>query len=275
MQAIMTTTAQRDSAGVTGAGQMRNVYTAARPTILFVAAFAFNVSPHEAVHAIVAYLLGFSSMLFQMWVNPDAASATATQVAAIAASAPIFSLIVGVAGWLIYCRSQRKPSALFFLMFAIVGIYSFLGPTAVAALGGDFHTALQALGVSKGIQYTASITGVVLLSTFMLFMGRELMGYAPLEFGRIQAVIATTVLPWIIGTLLTLVVFWPLPGFLVISAINGSVFWFFAVVGASLKARPVGLEFVRPSPTVRLDLIVTGLAVAMVRILTHGIRLAR
>jgi membrane-associated protease RseP (regulator of RpoE activity) len=47
---------------------------AVRPTLLFVAAFALNITPHEVVHALVAYLLGFSSTLFQMWANPDAAS---------------------------------------------------------------------------------------------------------------------------------------------------------------------------------------------------------
>lgn len=274
MQDLMKITARTDSAGF-GADRLRTISIAARPTILFLAAFAFNVSPHEAVHAIVAYLLGFSSTLFQMWVNPDAASATATQVAAIAASGPIFSLMVGAAGWLIYLRSKRATSALFFLMVAVVGIYSFLGPSAVASIGGDFHTALQTVGVSTGVQYVASITGVISLSGFMVFMGRELVGFAPPEFGRLQTVIATTVLPWIVGTLLTLVVYWPLPGFLVSSTIKGSVFWFFAVVGAGLKTRHVGVDSGLSIPTARFDLMVTGIAVVMVRILAHGIRFAR
>lgn len=271
----MTTSAQTDSAATAGADRLRKISIAARPTILFLAAFAFNVSPHEAVHAIVAYFLGFSSTLFQMWVNPDAASATSSQVAAIAGSGPIFSLIVGVAGWVIYLRHKRDPSSLFFLMFAIVGIYSFLGPTAVTAIGGDFHTALQAIGVSKDVQNMASITGFVLLSTFMFSMGRELVGFAPPGFRRLQAVIATTVLPWIMGTILTLVVYSPLPGFLVSSTVTGSVFWLFAVIGAALKVRSLGTDPNLPIPTVRFDLVVTGLAVVMVRILAHGIRLSR
>ena len=36
---------------------------AVRPTLLFVTAFALNATPHEAVHAATAYMLGFSSTL--------------------------------------------------------------------------------------------------------------------------------------------------------------------------------------------------------------------
>src|ERR1700732_2534615 len=97
---------------------------ACRPTLLFVAAYALSITPHEAVHALVAYLLGFNSTLFQMWVNPDAASASSTQLALIAAAGPIFSLTVGVISWLLYKQDKRRPSGLFFLMMALVGVYS-------------------------------------------------------------------------------------------------------------------------------------------------------
>lgn len=37
---------------------------AVHATLLFVAAFALNVTPHEAVHALAGCLLGFNSTLF-------------------------------------------------------------------------------------------------------------------------------------------------------------------------------------------------------------------
>ena len=274
MRAIVTTSDLSDSSAATSADRLRKISIASRPTILFVAAFAFNISPHEAVHAIIAYFLGFSSTLFQMWVNPDAASATSAQIAAIAASGPIFSLVVGVVGWLIYLGYKRKAPGLFFLMFALVGIYSFLGPTAVAAFGGDFHTALQASAVSISVQYIASIAGIVLLASFMFVMGSELVWWAPSEFGRLKTVVSTTVSPWIIGTLFTLLIYWPLPGFLVSSTIDGSGFWLFAVIGAAFNARRIGRESDLQIPIVRFDLIVTGVGIVMVRILAHGVRLA-
>src|SRR6267142_363205 len=79
-----------------------------RPTLLFVAAFALNVTPHEIVHAITSYLLGFNSTVFQMWVNPDSAEATPRQVAAIAVSGPLFSLAVGAVCWVLYQRRFRN-----------------------------------------------------------------------------------------------------------------------------------------------------------------------
>src|SRR5258708_39490557 len=117
---------------------------ACRPTLLFVAAYALSITPHEAVHAFTSYLLGFSSTLFQMWVNPDPARATSRQLATIAAAGPVFSLAVGVTCWLLYQRRfRRKPAALMFLMLAMVGVYSFLGPLAGSALGGDFNLAFM------------------------------------------------------------------------------------------------------------------------------------
>jgi hypothetical protein len=75
---------------------------ACRPTLLFVAAYALSITPHEAVHAITSYVLGFGSTLFQMWVDPDPASATPRQLAVIAAAGPVFSLAVGATCWLLY-----------------------------------------------------------------------------------------------------------------------------------------------------------------------------
>src|ERR1700676_1267594 len=86
-----------------------------RPTLLFAVAFALNVTPHEIIHAITSYLLGFNSTVFQMWVNPDSAQASPRQLAIIAVSGPTFSLLVGVVCWVLYQRWFRdRPSGLGF-----------------------------------------------------------------------------------------------------------------------------------------------------------------
>ncbi|MCU1300521.1 MAG: hypothetical protein JWQ87_805 [Candidatus Sulfotelmatobacter sp.] len=247
---------------------------AARPTLLFVTAFALNISPHEAVHALVSYWLGFSATLFQMWVDPDAASATPMQLAVIAAVGPIFSLAVGAMSWLAYKRMYKwRPSGLFFLMMAMVGIYSFLGPVAGAAFGGDFNIALTFLGISRIMQIGASATGLVLLSLFMFFMGIELSWWAPLSFSRAKTVVSTAVAPWLVGTFLILLVYWPLPKFLIGSTLFSSAFWVFAVAGALFGFSRTRTAHPTPSLT-RPDLIIMIAALIMVRILAHGIRLA-
>lgn len=241
---------------------------------MFAAAFALNTTPHEAAHAIVGYSLGFNATLFKMWVNPDAASASSGQLVVIAVAGPIFSLTLGIFSWLLYRgRFKQKPSGLLWLMLAIVGIYAFLGPMAAAAFGGDFNIAVKATGTSKIIQDSVSAVGLVSLPIFMFFMGRELIVWAPPGSGRAKAVISTTVAPWLIGTLLVLLIYWPLPAFLIGPTLVGSVFWAFAVIGAifgysrALSVHPI------PSLT-RSDLIVILAAVSMVWMLAHGLRLA-
>lgn len=253
---------------------MRTFGIAARPTLLLVAAFALNVTPHEAVHAGVAYLLGFNSTLFQMWVNPDAATASAIQVAAIAVAGPVFSLLLGVITWLLYkWRYSGKPPGLIFLMLAVNGIYAFLGPLVGAAFGGDFNVALKSLGASRAIQAMASIAGLLLLPTFMFFMGKELSRWAPPSYCRAKTVLCTTCAPWFIGTLLILLVYWPLPKFLIGPTLIGSVFWFFAVLGASFSFSKTRPAHATPSVT-GSDLAVIIFALIMVRMLVHGLQLA-
>jgi hypothetical protein len=195
------------------------VGVAFRPTLLFVTAFALNATPHEAVHAATAYMLGFSSTLYQMWVNPDTDAATPRQLIAIAG--PIFSLTVGLISWFLYRqRYSRKPSGLLLLMLAIVAFYIPLG----GSIGGDIHLALRFGGTSRLLTNAISIVAVLVLSTMMYFMGKELFSWAPPWFSRSKAVLCTTVGPWLIGTVLMTLVYLPSPKFLIAPNLLGSVF---------------------------------------------------
>jgi hypothetical protein len=262
-----TTTVQRP-------GTMRTLGIAVRPTILFVVAYALNITPHEAFHALTAYLLGFDSTVYQMWVNPDRASATPAQLATIAAAGPIFSLSVGAICLLIYVsRLRLRPSGLLFFMLAFVGILCFLGPMAAAQLGGDFHMSLLFLGAPAWIGAAVSVIGWLFVVVFTFLMGRELAGWAPQHFGRAAAVLSVTVTPAVAGTLLILLLYWPLPRFFVGSTLAGAVFWIPAAVGAAL-----GVNRPRPARVLAAftpaDAVVALAAIAMIRIFATGIRLA-
>jgi hypothetical protein len=247
---------------------------AARPTWLFAAAYALSITPHESVHALTGYLLGFNATIFQMWVNPDRAAATPHQLAIVAAAGPLFSLIEGAICWRLYASPFRlRPSGLIFLLLALVGIDSFLGPMAGAALGGDFHMALQFLGAPGWVGLVVSCIGIVFLAIFMFRMGWELAGWVPREFGRINSVLCATVFPATLGTLLILILYWPLPGMLINSTIAGTAIWIFAVIGAAW-----GFKRSQPGrilhPWTRADLVIAIAAVVMVRVFAMGIRLA-
>jgi hypothetical protein len=244
-----------------------------RPTVLFVAAYALTITPHEAAHALCAYFLGFNSTLFQMWVDPEAAAAGPRQLAGIASAGPLFSLAVGLICGFLYLRlTRRKPAGLFFLMMGMAGIYAFLGPMAAAAFGGDFHTAFRFLSVSVILQRTVSAIGIVLLAAFMFSFGKEMMRWASASYGRTSAVICTTLAPWLLGLPLIIAIYWPLPRILVISTITGSAFWLLAVLGATFGAAQPRLE--QCAALRGIDLVVLAIAVAMVRALVHGLRLA-
>jgi hypothetical protein len=245
---------------------------AARPTVLFVAAYMLTLTPHEIVHAVVAYLFGFSSMIFQLWAHPDRTNATPAQVATIALAGPIFNLLIGTACWVLYRRRPDEPSALVFLMLAIVGTYAFLGSLTGAAFGGDAYTALEALGIPEAVRYAVSLTGALGLAIFMFFRGADLLREAPLGASRPQAVILTTVAPWIIGTVLALLFYLPLPAVLVISNLTGSAFWSFAAMGAAFK-RSTPQQVDAGFPIRPMDLALVSVGVLMVRVLAGGIRL--
>ena len=244
---------------------------ACRPTVLFVAAFALNSTPHEVTHAIVAYLLGFPATIFQLWATPETAGATPRQLAAIAAAGPLFSLALGLVSWASYgWRFRARRSGLIWLMLAIAGTYFFLGPLAGSALGGDFHRAFRLLSVPRLILFVFSVLGFVALPLFMFFSGRELVRWAP-RSNCAAAVLSTTVAPWLLGTLLLFAVYYPLPQILVGPTASGSLFWIFAVAGAAWGYSRIKL-FDEVSWS-RWDLVIVVLAVVMVRIFALGIRL--
>jgi hypothetical protein len=245
---------------------------ASRPTILFVVAYALSMTPHEAAHVFVAYLLGFSSTLFQLWVNPDAAQATPNQQALIAAAGPLFSASVAAMCLLIYRKLKYRPSGLVFLMLGTVGIYIFLGSVLATAMGGDFNIVLTEFGTPKSIRYVVSAIGFILLPLFMFFVGRELLQWAPADFSRTKAIVCTTVAPWLVGTLVA-TIYLPMPKFLIGPSLIGSVFWVFAVLGAALGRDLRGSAVL--SSITRSDLILLTAAVVIVRLLVPGVHLGR
>ena len=256
------------------AGIARALTTAARPTLLFVVAYAFNTTPHEAFHALTAYLLGFNSTIYQMWVNPDQASATPSELATIAAAAPIFSLTAGVVCLLIYTsRFRLRPSGLLFLMLAFVGIVCFLAPMAGSTFGGDFHTTFEFLAAPRWISAIVSVVGWLALIAFTFLMGHELAGWVPPQFGPAGTVISAAVAPAVAGTLLIVFLYWPLPRSLILSTMSGAGFWLPTMIGAALG-------FARPRPQRELaaftwqDAVVGVTAIVMIRVFATGVRLA-
>ena len=243
---------------------------AARPTLMFVAAYMTTMTSHEVAHALMASQLGFASTIFQLWVSPDTAGATPAQLAAIAATGPAFSLMTGALGWIGYRLRQRS---LGFLMLGLIGTYAFLGPWIGAALGGgDMHVVLRALDAPPAIRLVISLAGAMGLAAFMFWCGQLLARNAPPGISRVPSVLVMVVGPWVIGTALAVLLYLPLPRQLILSTIGGSVFWLFAVIGAAVD------RDASPRPPARAigyaDVGFVLAAFVIVRMLTPGVRLA-
>jgi hypothetical protein len=118
-----------------------------------------------------------------------------------------------------------------------------------------------------------SVVGWLSLAVFTFLIGQELAGWVPRQFGRAASTLFSTVAPAIVGTLLILVLYWPLPRFFIGSTIAGAVFWIPSTIGAMFG-------FKRPGPERRLaaftwtDALVAMAAIATVRVFATGIRLA-
>jgi hypothetical protein len=246
---------------------------ACRPTFLFVGAYAASLTPHEAVHALTAYYLGFSSTLYQMWVSPDAANARPVQIAIISGAGPIFSLVFGLMAWFVYRKCRYRPSSFIMLMLAVNNLYIVFGNMTSAGFGGDVNRALTALGAGVAVLYTTSFIGIACLTGFMFAMGRELILWAPVGIHRRSAVWTQTLAPWLIGTVIVLIAYLPLPSALIWPNIVGSAFWGFAVLGAWLSRTASPRE--TDGAIIVPDVVVTALALMFVRLLVPGLRFVR
>lgn len=118
-----------------------------------------------------------------------------------------------------------------------------------------------------------SASRLMLPAAFMFYAGKEVSRSAPPIFGRATAVFCTTVATWLIGTVLVLLVYWPLPAFLIRSTLVGSVFWIFAVMGAMFGFSTTRRVHSTPSPT-QSEVIIILAAVVVVQMLVRGVRVA-
>ncbi len=111
-------------------------------------------------------------------------------------------------------------SGLILLMLAIVGVYSFLGPLAgwrleeISTLRSHFSVYRNRFVIWRRRQVFCFFRPSCSL------WEEQLTRWAPIEFGRAKAVSSTTVAPWLIGTMLIILVYWPLPDFLVKSTLG-------------------------------------------------------
>jgi len=214
--------------------------------------------------------LGIPSTLFQYYANIDFAMQDPMPRVWVAIAGPFFSLGFGLLCWLIYRKIRFQPSRLSWLYQAILGISIFLGNLFSASFAGDFSTAATVLNMTPDIRLVISLLGLVLTGGFLFAMGKELVKWVPPHTRRASAILQTIAWPVVLGTVLVILAFLPLPPQFIAGWIATSLFWLFAAGGGMLASEYAtgGDLQIRP-----FEYVAAVIVLAVVRLLTAGVRL--
>ena len=211
-----------------------------RPILWFTTASTIQVILHETAHAAMAVALGLRPTLYQYWVNWDPASSTLAQEATVRAFGPVFSLIAGLAFWLVYRKKSQTAAGLPLLYLSAIGIAMFFGNLMSAAFVGDFSGVSRYFELSMPVRYALSAAGAAGTAGVMFWLGRQLRQWIPDKSGRVFGVIALVVLPVVVGTAVMIVINQPVPPELNFAAarIGEQSFQIFTLIGAATGVRP-------------------------------------
>jgi hypothetical protein len=244
-----------------------------RPTVWFAAASMVTTIVHELTHAVMAYLLGVRSTLFNYDVDLHLteAQAATNRPAVIGIAGPLVCLGLGMLGWLAFRRARGSAVELPLLYLSVFGIGTFFGNLTSASFAGDFSAAAVALGLPIGVRYAISLTGVLAVATIHFWGGRQLLRWVPADVGRVIGMLGIIAVPVVLGTTIVVVVNQPRAAAAV--RFGEALFWLFAAVAALVTRRHLqnsrerlGLQW--------LDAAVILVAVLMVRVMVRGIPLA-
>lgn len=241
-----------------------------RPTIFFVIASIVTFTLHELSHAITARLFEIPGTLFAFYANISRTTGTTVEQAIISAIGPSVSLVIGLA-CLFAFRRLRDPALNLLLLYT--GTFStsvFLGNLFSASMAGDFHRALRLLGCPLLVMQAVTVVGLLALIWFMFSIGKRFINFRV----SLQATVnisSLLLVPWLLGTALTILIYFPLPSLLVGGLITSSLFWIPSIIGAwkfrTSSQRPVyeikGIAIA--------DLLILVCCIVLVRLLQIGI----
>ena len=243
-----------------------------RPIVLFVAAYTAIGILHEAVHALTAYVLNVPSTLFHLYVSLEPGAGNLNQRAVIRAAGPVFCLCLGLVCWFGYKNAKESRAALPLLYLAWFGIVTFFGNLMGTPFVGDFSDMSQAFELSMPIRYAAATVGFLAVCGLSFFMGTELRKWSAAGVSSINAMIGMIVVPVVIGTVMELIIFAPMPPGWISARIGESAFWIFAAVG-TFVSRKVRADDSRDLAVHWADIALLLASVLVVRLMAVGIAL--
>jgi hypothetical protein len=243
---------------------------AARPTILFAAAYLLNVVLHEVAHAIVAIYLKVPVILFPYRVDVRPEDAEPWEHAVIAVAGPVAS---GAFAWMCamaYRQGPGRPGRLMLLYLAAIGAVVLFGNMMSPV--GDFARMEDALDMPTSARVVMAIAGFAGLLAALFVAGRELREWFSADMSRVEGIAVFIAAPAILGTALATLASQPMPEPFVLAHLTESLVWIVAAIAAwNPKGHGIAAD-IRPQWHA-LDAIAGLAAIVAVRGLVRGVLL--
>lgn len=202
---------------------------------LYVAAYLVTILLHELGHAITSWLLGGQPILYNTSVQNTTPNLSAATLVRIAMAGPLVSLGQGL-GLLAYVHQTHRPGIgrLFLLYLGIFGLMNFLGYLMIAPLvpGGDTGQVVALLHVPHWVQWATALLALVLLRKMIGATGPLFLILLPTAMqadadARSQGLRALLLWPWVVGSLVLVLLATPAPQLVILLNIplSSMVLW--------------------------------------------------
>jgi hypothetical protein len=246
-----------------------------RVVVWFPTAYTIVIIAHESAHALAAAALGFSSTLFNFWVDHHFAGATVVLRAIVGAAGPLASLVLGVVAALAYRVVRRTAAGVPLLLLAANGVSNFFGNLMSAAFVGDFSNAAQALAVPVPFRYGVAVLGAIGVGATLFIAGRELRRWTSPGTSRLMAATGTIIVPVVVGTLFVIVINEPTPMGASFASARWSegAFWIVAAIGAFFATAGTTSEL-HPAKVLFVDVLALVVTAGVVRLMSTGVAIA-
>jgi uncharacterized membrane protein (DUF485 family) len=182
----------------------------------------------------------------------------------------VFCLSLGLVAWFARGLVRGLRLELLLLYLAWFGIATFFSNLIGTPSVGDFSGLAITFGLPMSVRYAAALIGLLSICVLSFFIGIEMRRWTPAGVGAAGAMFGMIILPAILGTLLALLIFIPIPSDWIPVRLGESAFWIFAAVGIFISRK-------QPSDSIRdlgpgwPDLVLLLVPAFVVRLIAGGI----
>jgi hypothetical protein len=190
---------------------------------LYTAAFLVTTTLHELGHALTSALLGGSPVLYSTYVDSTTPNLPEKSELLIALAGPLVSLVQGLL-LLLWARrrARSEAGALFILYMGVFGVINFFGYVMTGPFFsyGDLGQALHLLHTPGWLIWTLAVASAIGIHFLIARSGPLFLRLVPAAFieegksGRGKFLRGLILWPWLLGSVLILVLSWPAPTFL-------------------------------------------------------------